>query len=237
MKFNVVSNDGGEATASNDPKSQIESLVSSAPVFLFMKGSPDAPQCGFSSRVIETLRGWNVPFETFNVLSDEGIRDGIKEYANWPTIPQLYVNKEFVGGCDIIEEMSGNGELGELFKEAHPNLEFTPPPPPVEVQNLPPEDIAELLKKQPDIPLLDVRGPEERAIACVAGARMIDQALAQEIVNSWDPNIPLVFMCHKGGRSLEAAQYFTQQGFQNVYNVVGGIDAWSLTVDSEIPRY
>ena len=117
MKFNVVSNDDGEAAASNDPKSQIESLVSSAPVFLFMKGSPDAPQCGFSSRVIETLRGWNVPFETFNVLSDEGIRHGIKEYANWPTIPQLYVKGEFVGGCDIIREMHETGELQQLFTE------------------------------------------------------------------------------------------------------------------------
>jgi len=237
MKFKVVSNDGGEAAASNDPQSQIEALVSGSPVFLFMKGSPDAPQCGFSYRVIETLRGWNVPFESFDVFSDEGIRQGIKDYANWPTIPQLYVNKEFVGGCDIIEEMSGNGELGELFKEAHPDLKFTPPSPPAEVQSLPPEDIAQLLKEQPDIPLLDVRTPEERAIACVAGARMIDQELAQEIVNSWDPDTPLVFICHKGGRSLQAAQHFTQQGFQNVYNVAGGIDAWSLTVDSEIPRY
>ena len=106
MKFKVVSNDGGEAAASNDPQSQIEALVSGSPVFLFMKGSPDAPQCGFSYRVIETLRAWNVPFESFDVFSDEGIRQGIKDYANWPTIPQLYVNKEFVGGCDIIEEMS-----------------------------------------------------------------------------------------------------------------------------------
>jgi len=237
MKFNVVSNDGGQAAASNDPQSQVESLVSSAPVFLFMKGSPDAPQCGFSYRVVETLRGWNVPFESFNVLSDEGVRQGVKEYANWPTIPQLYINKEFVGGCDIIEEMSGNGELGELFKEAHPDMEFTPPAPPAEVQNLPPEDIAQLLKEQPDISVLDVRPPEERAVACLANSRMIDQSLAQEILNSWEPETPMVFMCHKGGRSLQAAQYFTQQGFQNVYNMVGGIDAWSLTVDSEIPRY
>ena len=237
MKFKVVSNDGGEAAASNDPQSQIEALVSGSPVFLFMKGSPDAPQCGFSYRVIETLRAWNVPFASFDLFSDEGIRQGIKDYANWPTIPQLYVNKEFVGGCDIIEEMSGNGELRELFKEAHPDLEFTPPSPSAEIQSLPPEDIAQLIKEQPDIPLLDVRTPEERAIACVAGARMIDQELAQEIVNSWDPDTPLVFICHKGGRSLQAAQHFTQQGFQNVYNVAGGIDAWSLTVDSEIPRY
>ena len=73
-------------------------MVEDNPVFLFMKGSPEAPQCGFSYRVIQVLNSWNVQFQSFNVLSDEGIRQGIKDFSNWPTIPQLYVKNEFVGG-------------------------------------------------------------------------------------------------------------------------------------------
>ena len=110
MKFKVVSSDSeGSASQSSDPGARISKMVEDSPVFLFMKGNPEAPQCGFSYRVVQVLNSWNVPFNSFNVLSDEGIRQGIKDFSNWPTIPQLYVNHEFVGGCDIIEELSGNG--------------------------------------------------------------------------------------------------------------------------------
>ena len=112
MKFKVVSsNDESQDSASLDPKERITSMIGENPVFLFMKGTPQAPQCGFSNRVIQVLNSWNVPFKSFDVLSDEGIRQGIKNFSNWPTIPQLYVNGEFVGGSDIVTEMYESGEL------------------------------------------------------------------------------------------------------------------------------
>ena len=92
-------------------KKRIEDLIKSNKVFLFMKGNPMFPQCGFSARVVHALQQLNVEFESFNVLEDEEIRQGIKDFANWPTIPQLYINQQFVGGCDIVEEMAASGEL------------------------------------------------------------------------------------------------------------------------------
>ena len=80
-----------------------------------MKGTPETPQCGFSSQVVQILNYLGIEFSSVNVLDDESIRNGIKEYTNWPTIPQLYVKKEFIGGCDIITEMFESGELLELF--------------------------------------------------------------------------------------------------------------------------
>jgi monothiol glutaredoxin len=96
---------------------RIESDVKSNPVVLFMKGTPVFPQCGFSARVVQVLSHIGVPFKGVNVLEDMEIREGIKAYANWRTIPQLYVNGEFVGGCDIVLEMFQAGELQSLLKE------------------------------------------------------------------------------------------------------------------------
>jgi len=106
-----------------DTKSRIEEMVSKNPVMLFMKGNPEQPQCGFSGRVIQILDFLKVKYESFDVLSDEEIRQGIKEYGDWPTIPQLYVNKELLGGCDIIQEQFQSGELEktlESFKANNP---------------------------------------------------------------------------------------------------------------------
>jgi len=86
-------------------------------VVLFMKGSPVFPQCGFSAAVVQILSHLGVKFKGVDVLSDPGIREGIKEFSNWPTIPQLYVHGEFVGGCDIIREMFETGELQQLFEQ------------------------------------------------------------------------------------------------------------------------
>jgi len=86
-------------------------------VVLFMKGSPDFPQCGFSGQVTQILNHVGVSFKTHNVLESDQLRDGIKQFANWPTIPQLYVKGEFVGGCDIIREMFERGELRDFFAE------------------------------------------------------------------------------------------------------------------------
>jgi monothiol glutaredoxin len=94
---------------------KIESLIKDNEVCLFMKGTPDAPQCGFSMAVTNVLKHLNVNFKGINVLEDEDLRKGIKEFSDWPTIPQLYVKKEFIGGCDIIKEMFEKGELKELL--------------------------------------------------------------------------------------------------------------------------
>tara|TARA_Y100000590_G_C15128409_1_gene791457 strand:- start:111 stop:440 length:330 start_codon:yes stop_codon:yes gene_type:complete len=101
----------------DDTKSKIESLINESEVMLFMKGTPSMPQCGFSAAVVGVLNHMGIDFESTNVLQDQEIREGIKEYSNWPTIPQLYVKKEFVGGCDIIREMHENGELSNFFEE------------------------------------------------------------------------------------------------------------------------
>ncbi len=98
-----------------DVKKRIENMISSTPVFLFMKGIPDFPQCGFSANVIAILNSLDIDYRTFDVLSDMDIRQGIKEFSNWPTIPQLYVNGEFIGGCDIITEMYQSGEIQTLL--------------------------------------------------------------------------------------------------------------------------
>jgi monothiol glutaredoxin len=96
-------------------RKQIEDHVKKNKVFLYMKGTPDAPQCGFSAQAAAILKSYNIPFGAFNIFQDEAIRQGIKEYADWPTIPQLYINGEFIGGCDIMNELHNSGELKTLL--------------------------------------------------------------------------------------------------------------------------
>jgi monothiol glutaredoxin len=100
-------------TDMSDASTRIKALVEANKVVLFMKGSKSFPQCGFSNTVVNVLKKEGVPFETVNVLSDPEIRQGIKDFSNWPTIPQLYVNGKFLGGCDIVTEMHQNGELAK----------------------------------------------------------------------------------------------------------------------------
>lgn len=95
---------------------QIENDIKNNKVVLYMKGTADMPQCGFSSTVVQILKKLNVPFKDINVLENDEIRQGIKDFTNWPTIPQLYVNGEFVGGCDIVKEMYYNTELQKLIE-------------------------------------------------------------------------------------------------------------------------
>ena len=102
---------------SDDVKTRIDGLVKNNDVVLFMKGSPLFPQCGFSSRAVAILQHLNVEFDSVDVLQDQEVRQGIKAYSDWPTIPQLYVKGEFVGGSDIMMEMYESGELAELMKE------------------------------------------------------------------------------------------------------------------------
>ena len=99
-----------------DVKLEIENIINKNEVCLFMKGVPEAPQCGFSMTVSKILKHLNVKFKAINVLDNEEIRNGIKVYSDWPTIPQLYIQGEFIGGCDIIKELFEKGELKELLE-------------------------------------------------------------------------------------------------------------------------
>ena len=98
-------------------KDKIKELINENDICLFMKGTPDAPQCGFSMAVSNVLKHLNVNFKGVDVLQDENLRQGIKEFSDWPTIPQLYVKNEFIGGCDIVKEMFEKGELKELLQK------------------------------------------------------------------------------------------------------------------------
>lgn len=117
--FQVVGGNPIEESEQNkslDLSTRITHLVNSAPIVLFMKGTPDMPQCGFSANVVKILNHVGVSFNTFNILSDMDIREGVKKFSNWPTYPQLYVKGQLIGGNDIITEMMNNGELEETLK-------------------------------------------------------------------------------------------------------------------------
>ncbi len=301
-------------------RDRIQAAIDSQDVVLFMKGNPEQPQCGFSATVVGILNELIPSYGTFDVLADPEVRQGIKEFSTWPTIPQLYVKGEFVGGCDIIQEMYGSGELYETFglpvpervpptlhiseraaayvrdaleqapgQKLHlrigptfePRLYLGPeesgemvaeaggldwyvdlpsgarangiridyvetasghelrvdnPNAPAAVRDIGVRDLKALLDAQPGVQLFDVRSPEERETAQIAGARLLDEACAREI-EVLPKDTPLYFHCHHGGRSLKAAQHFLALGFEQVYNVVGGIDAWSRQVDSTVTRY
>jgi monothiol glutaredoxin len=119
MSFNVLNNDITEIQSVDktlEIDAQIELLVKSSKVVLFMKGNAQMPQCGFSANTVAILKSLGIGFKTFNILNDPEIRQGLKEYSNWPTFPQLYINNELIGGNDIVTEMYQSGELQELLK-------------------------------------------------------------------------------------------------------------------------
>jgi monothiol glutaredoxin len=302
-------------------RQKIESIIASDPVVLFMKGSRSFPQCGFSAAVVQILDTMIPNYTTVNVLADAAIRDGIKAFSDWPTIPQLYVRGEFVGGADIIRQMHAAGDLqtklGDLAKAPEaPKVTVTPraaevlkqaladagagdvihlsidgrfehgldigpreaasatvetngvtvqvdaasarraagvvidyvegaqgagfkienPNRPASVKAIGPAELKALLDAGTVKHLYDVRTPTERDKAKIASARHLDEAAAAEI-EALDKNTPIAFHCHHGGRSQNAAEHFLQKGFKQVYNLAGGIDAWSLQVDPSIPRY
>ncbi|MGH7844265.1 MAG: Grx4 family monothiol glutaredoxin [Candidatus Binatia bacterium] len=97
---------------------QIDQQVKQNKIMLYMKGNPESPMCGFSARTVEILESYGYPFETEDVLQDQGVREGIKQYSNWPTIPQVYIAGKFIGGCDIVNELHERGELEPLLKAA-----------------------------------------------------------------------------------------------------------------------
>ena len=110
----------------NPTNERIKSEINSQDVVLFMKGSPMFPQCGFSAATVQALSMSGVKFGSVDVLQDTEIREGVKQFSNWPTIPQLYVKGEFVGGCDIVREMFESGELKQLFAEKNVEMQDTP---------------------------------------------------------------------------------------------------------------
>jgi len=99
-------------------QSEIKKTVESNPVVIYMKGTREAPQCGFSAATINALQSYNVPIHVVDILADMQAREGVKKFTNWPTIPQVFINGKFIGGCDIVTEMHENGELEPLIKEA-----------------------------------------------------------------------------------------------------------------------
>jgi monothiol glutaredoxin len=117
--FHVINAEIAEIAStdkSQDLKQQIESLLNSSKVVLFMKGNAEMPMCGFSANSVAILKNLGVSFKTFNILNDADIRQGLKEYSNWPTYPQLYIKGQLIGGNDVITEMFKNGELQEFLK-------------------------------------------------------------------------------------------------------------------------
>ncbi|HEY6877850.1 MAG TPA: Grx4 family monothiol glutaredoxin [Polyangiales bacterium] len=299
-------------------KQEIDDLLQNNRVVLFMKGSKNFPQCGFSATVVNVLKEAGLrEFKDINILQRADLREGMKEYASWPTFPQLYVGGEFVGGCDIVKELFASGELfdvlgtkapeiklpkititqaaqqaiasaaegdnGALRIEISPQFQYAlsidePGAGDVKIElggitvlldrqsasradgmridfaesgeagfkienpNEPPRvkqiDVRTLkgLLDGGAIELFDVRTPEERAKAVIQGAQHFDAA-AQQKLAELDKNTPIYFHCHHGGRSQQAAEHYLRQGFKEVYNVAGGIDAWSMQIDRSVARY
>lgn len=310
---------------SPDTRNAIENLLRDNRVVLFMKGNRAQPQCGFSAKTVAALDMLLPEYVAVDVLRDPDIRDGIKAYGNWPTIPQLYVDGELVGGCDIVTGMFEAGELGDVLGVAEPAgsapqirispaaaeimagavegrpgstvhlkidagfhhvMSLAPPKPggidavsgPVTIQldkwsaaradglsidviedmqgqgfsfdnpNAPPpvrqmtvQELQALAKEgplnQPGRPwLFDVRGDDERRVAALSIARPLDDA-GRRIIDGLAHDTPIIFHCHTGRRSQAAAERYRRKGYTRLYNLAGGIDAWSREIDPAIPTY
>lgn len=301
-------------------RSRIESILNANRVVLFMKGQPTMPQCGFSAKAVGALQDLGVEFAHVNVLADPEIREGIKVYGEWPTIPQLYIEGELVGGSDIILQMAGSGELSsvlglaapdrtppritvtpaavEMLRGAladapgaslqlsidagfQPNFQLVPhddnaiaaesnglrvqfdvssarraegitidwvddirgkglaidnPNAPKPVQEMSVRDADDRLRAG-TITVVDVRPADERAIASINAAFETFDADNRARLEALPKDTALAFLCHRGGRSAQAAEQFRAKGFTNVHNITGGIDAWSEDVDNAVPKY
>jgi monothiol glutaredoxin len=294
----------------SETRGMIESIVNSHKVVLFMKGTPAQPQCGFSASTISTLNMLVPDYRTINVLEHPDIRDGIKDYGNWPTIPQLYVGGELIGGNDIVQDMLKSGELGDVLGVETPaattpeihigttaaetmknavasnegatlhlkisagwnhafSLEQSPPgaiqvdvdglqisldpwsatranglkvelndtltgtsfsfdnpnaPPPVNQMTV--QDLKKKLDDDQDVLLIDVRGPEERAVSSIDRAVPWNEE-TMALVETLPMDTEVIFHCNSGGRSQSLAEILRGRGFTNLYNVTGGMQAWS----------
>ena len=306
---------------SPETRARIEHTLSSNKVVLFMKGDPAAPRCGFSAKAVGILDALAPGYASVDVLADPEIREGIKEYGQWPTIPQLYIGGELVGGSDIIEQLLNSGELHELLGVAAPdrtpptlsisdkaaeainramdsaepglglhlsvdprfNAQFqlkpvtgqeivseasgirvhldlasapraqgisidwvddvrgsglaisnpnaTPPVKSISVQELHDRIVAGA------IDVIDVRSPEEQAMAPFPPPHEVLDEASMERLAALPKDLPLAFLCHSGNRSRQAAEHFRGLGFHDLYNVEGGIEAWSSEIDPTVPHY
>ena len=297
-------------------RNQISDLIGKNRVVLFMKGTRSFPQCGFSATVVQILNELLPNYHTVNVLKEADVRQGIKEFSNWPTIPQLYVDGEFIGGCDIVREMYVSGELqqklGVQDDSQPPRIEVTPaarqallqagqggegklrlgvstrfeyelslddpqkgdyevdaggivvlvdrmsakradgiridytaaggggfridnPNEPARVKPLRPAELKAMLDSGDKLELVDVRTEQEQAAAKIGNARLLDADYERALEG--DKGATIVFFCHHGGRSRAAAERFVAAGHTKVFNLEGGIDAWSREVDPTVPRY
>ncbi|MGD0527642.1 MAG: Grx4 family monothiol glutaredoxin [Polyangiaceae bacterium] len=300
-------------------RAELDALVHSKKVLLFMKGNRNFPACGFSATVVGILKQLTKDYDTVNILEDPAIREGMKEFSSWPTFPQLYVDGQFVGGCDIVKEMFAQGELQKLLgvevKPVAPpkvtitaaaakafadaaadaggdvlrldidpdfnyDLHFAPkaegdiavksgdlvlhvtrpsaeradgmtidfvegpkgsafkidnPNEPPHVKPLQPKELKAMLDAG-KVELFDVRPDDERARASIAQAKKLDAA-SQKYLLGLKKDAPIAFHCHHGGRSRSAAEQLLREGFTNVFNLEGGIEAWSRDVDPTVPRY
>ncbi len=305
--------------AVEDVKARIEVLIRSSEVVLFMKGTRGSPKCGFSASVVDILDDYLDEYLTVDVLSDEAIRQGIKDYSSWPTIPQLFVKGELVGGSDIVRELKQSGELKEVLGRAalpfttpeivvtddaidalceywdgdgtpvvrleidrafHYGIAFGEPQDddlvlsdprftllmdkstarradgmtidylktaeasgfkidnpnePPRVRQLSAKELSGMLAQNKPLELFDVRTPGERATADIGGTLLNEAGRAR--LESLERETALAFYCHHGVRSQAAAEHALRMGFREVYNLAGGIDAWSLEVDPQVPRY
>jgi monothiol glutaredoxin len=300
-------------------RAELDALVHSKKVLLFMKGNRNFPACGFSATVVGILKQLTKDYDTVNILEDPAIREGMKEYSSWPTFPQLYVDGQFVGGCDIVKDMFAQGELQKLLgvevKPVAPpkvtitaaaakafadaaadagddvlrleidpdfnyDLHFGPkadgdvavksgdltlhvarasagradgmtvdfvdgpsgpafkidnPNEPPHVKRIGAKELKALLDAG-KIELFDVRPDDERALASIAQAKKLDAA-GQKHLSGLKKDAAIALHCHHGGRSRSAAEQLLREGFTNVFNLEGGIEAWSRDVDPTVPRY
>ena len=308
---------------SSDTRSQIETLLRQHTVVLFMKGNKQQPRCGFSAKVVEILDGHGVDFRDVDVLSDAALREGIKEFSSWPTIPQLFFQGSLIGGSDIVRQLDESGELlsalgidpskivhtppsisisaeaaaaiKEAGKEAEPgqhlrmvlqrggqaiDLYFDAPRGsdlrveqhgitvlfdrasarlangiaigfvdgpnggfridnpnlPAKVGTLTVTELRKMLDAKVPLRLLDVRTDRERTIARIAGDQSLED-LARQDLDGLAKDTMLVLYCHHGTRSQAAAEQLVARGFRNVWNLSGGIDAWSRQIDPTVARY
>jgi len=302
-------------------RTRIDALLAAHPAVLFMKGTPQMPQCGFSAKAVAALDAIGAEYAHVDVLADDAIREGIKRYGDWPTIPQLYIGTELIGGSDIIAQMLGSGELSEvlglpppdrtppqiaitpaaldMLREAIKNagqevalqieidggfrtrLNLAPPDPDAIVQEVDgirvqcdlasarradgvsidfaddlrgrglvidnpnaPKPVATMTPveantraSEGELTIVDVRPPEERAQAALPFPVRVLDGDGEQQLQALPKDTLLAFLCHRGGRSQQAAERFAALGFPHVYNIEGGIDAWAQQVDGGIARY
>ncbi|MEC9248392.1 MAG: Grx4 family monothiol glutaredoxin [Pseudomonadota bacterium] len=304
-----------------EPFEKINAELAKDKVVLFMKGGRTNPKCGFSAKVVGMLDSLLEYYHTVDVLEDASIRGDIKLFSDWPTIPQLYIDKEFIGGCDLVENIYNSGELHQRLwiSESYPKLlthirlsdeatkvikqalvesegnvvhliidkdfnhdfqiapkdkrkymvlsngiefylddgslgrasgleidmvdssegygfKISNPNVRAKFQEINVEDFKAVMDSEEKFYLFDVRTLEERGIASIEGSLFLDEA-AIDLINKTDRDTRMIFFCHSGVRSAEAAKYFFEQGFVGATNLVGGIDAWSVKVDPMVPRY